>query len=128
VKILLDTAPFWWIAIGSNKLSARARDVFSDPSNEIALSPVSIWELLVKHQLGKLPAQQPLTDLIAKARNERVIRALPLIDSAVLHLPTLPMIHRDPFDRLLICQALDEQMTLLTSDQEIRDYNVPTIW
>jgi PIN domain nuclease of toxin-antitoxin system len=128
LKILLDTAAFWWIATGSDRLSATAAGAFSDPANEIALSPVSIWELLVKHQLGKLPTSQPIIDLLHEARNEPVVRSLPLCESAVMRLPSLPALHRDPFDRMLICQALDEGMTLLTPDDQIRAYPVSTLW
>ena len=128
MKVLLDTATFWWIASGSNRLSTRAIEIFVDPANEIALSPVSLWELLVKHQLGKLPTKQPIVDVIARARDERHIPSLPVRESAVMRLAGLPPIHRDPFDRLLICQVLDEGMTLLTPDEQIRAYSVPTIW
>jgi len=128
MKVLLDTATFWWIASGSNRLSTRAIEIFVDPANEIALSPISLWELLVKHQLGKLPTKQPIVDVIARARDDRHIPSLPVRESAVMRLAELPPIHRDPFDRLLICQALDEGMTLLTPDDQIRAYSVPTIW
>jgi PIN domain nuclease of toxin-antitoxin system len=128
VKFLLDTATFWWIASGSARLSVRASDAFSDPSNDVALSPVSIWELLVKHQLGKLPTESPIVELIARIWNQRAIRTLPLLESAVLRLAALPPLHRDPFDRLLICQALDEEMVLVTSDERIRAYPVATLW
>lgn len=128
MRVLLDTAAFWWLACGSPKLSRRAVDVFADAANDLVLSPVSIWELLVKHQIGKLPTPAPIAELIARARQDRLIRSLPVTDSAVLRLATLPMLHRDPFDRLLICQALDEGMTILTPDESIRKYPVATIW
>jgi PIN domain nuclease of toxin-antitoxin system len=128
VKILLDTATFWWMASGSPRLSRRASEVFSDPSNQIALSPVSIWELLVKHQLGKLPTSTPIIELLARARAESSIRSLPVSEAAVLRLAMLPPLHRDPFDRLLICQAVEEGMTLLTPDEQVRAYPVPTLW
>lgn len=128
MNLLRDTATFWWIASASDRLSSRAAAAFADPANTIALSPVSIWELLVKHQLGKFPTDRPIIELIAQARNERLIRSLPLIDSAVMRLPTLPSHHRDPFDRLLICQALDENLVLVTPDEQIRAYPVTTLW
>jgi PIN domain nuclease of toxin-antitoxin system len=128
VRILLDTAAFWWIASGSDRLSERAEQVFADPGNDVALSPVSLWELLVKHQIGKLPTKVPIVELLSQARNERLIRPLPVSEPAVLRLATLPPLHRDPFDRLLICQALDEDMTLLTPDKQVRAYPVPTLW
>ena len=128
MKILLDTAAFWWIASGSTRLSQRSAAVFADPANDIALSPVSLWELLVKNQIGKLPTSIPIIELLTRARQERLIRTLPVIESAVLRLASLPPLHRDPFDRMLICQALDEGMTLLTPDDQVRAYPVPTLW
>jgi PIN domain nuclease of toxin-antitoxin system len=128
VKILLDTAAFWWIASGSSRLSRRAAEAFADPANDISLSPISLWELVVKNQIGKLPTSVPIIDLLGQIRNGRLIRSLPVIESAVLRLASLPPLHRDPFDRLLICQALDEDMTLLTPDEQVRAYPVPTLW
>ena len=128
MKILLDTAVFWWIASGSPRLSRRAAELFADPANDFALSPVSLWELLVKQQIGKLSTPEPIIDLFARARQERLIRSLPVVESAVLRLASLPPLHRDPFDRLLICQAIDEGMTLLTPDEQVRAYPVPTLW
>jgi PIN domain nuclease of toxin-antitoxin system len=128
VKLLLDTAAFWWLATNSPRLSRTAVGLFEDPANDLALSPVSVWELLVKHQLGKLPSPSPIIDLLTRARESQLIRPLPLRESAVLRLATLPPLHRDPFDRMLICQALDEGMTLLTPDEHIRAYPVPTLW
>jgi PIN domain nuclease of toxin-antitoxin system len=125
---LLDTAVFWWLASGSSRLSRRAAELFADPGTDVALSPVSIWELLVKNQIGKLPTPVPIAELIVGVREERLIRPLPLRDSAVLRLATLPALHRDPFDRMLICQALDEGMTLITPDERVRAYPVQTLW
>lgn len=128
MKFLLDSATFWWLATDSDRLSARALEVFADADNEIALSPVSTWELLVKHQAGKLPTTKPITELLLSAKDERFIHTLPLVDSAVLRLATLPPLHRDPFDRILVCQAIDSGMTLLTPDSQIRAYPVSSMW
>ena len=128
MRFLLDSAAFWWLATDSNRLSARALDAFANPDNDIALSPVSIWELLVKHQIGKLPTSKPIAELLMSARNDRLIHTLPLVESAVLRLAALPPLHRDPFDRILICQAIDLGMTLLTPDEQIRAYPVNTLW
>ncbi|MCE9554620.1 MAG: type II toxin-antitoxin system VapC family toxin [Planctomycetes bacterium] len=128
MRVLLDAAAFWWLAIDSPRLSPTARRTYADPGNEIALSPVSIWELLVKQMAGKLPTDQPLDELLKKARNARAIRSMPLTEPAVLRLATLPSLLADPFDRMLICQALDSGMTILTPDTIMRQYPVPTIW
>jgi PIN domain nuclease of toxin-antitoxin system len=128
VKCLLDTAVFWWMASGSARLSDKAMEVFADPSNDVAPSPISIWELLVKHQLGKLPTNEPIANLIVKIRNQRIVRSLPVVEAAVLRLASLPSLHRDPFDRLLICQALEEDMALVTPYEQIRAYPITTVW
>jgi PIN domain nuclease of toxin-antitoxin system len=94
VKLLLDTATFWWIASGSNRVPERVAGLFADAANDVALSPVSIWELLVKHQIGKLPTSVPMVDLIMQARSERAIRSLLVNESAVYRLATLPPLHR----------------------------------
>lgn len=83
---------------------------------------------MVKHQIGKLATPRPIAELLVQVRQERLIRSLSVSESAVLRLATLPSLHRDPFDRMLICQALDEGMTLLTPDAQIREYAVPTLW
>jgi PIN domain nuclease of toxin-antitoxin system len=102
--------------------------VCSDPENEIVVSPVSIWELLVKHQIRKLEMPTPLPHLLATLREERNIRSAPLTEAAAMRMQTLPPLHRDPFDRMLICAALDEDMTLLTPDSQIWAYPVRTLW
>jgi len=128
VKVLLDTAVFWWIASGSPRLSRNVAKIFEDPETDVALSPISIWELIVKNQIGKLPLPRPITELLSQVREERLVRTLPLRETAVLRLASLPALHRDPFDRMLICQALDEGMTLVTPDAHVRAYPVPTLW
>lgn len=128
MKVLVDTAAFWWLALESQKLSTTALQVFDDPGNELLLSPVVVWELLVKHTIGKLKVTEPIQDVLARARASRAFVPWPLAESAVLHLPSLPPVHRDPFDRLLICQALDANATILTPDAAIRVYPVSSLW
>jgi PIN domain nuclease of toxin-antitoxin system len=128
VKILLDTAAFWWIATGSSRLSRRAAEAVANPANEISLNPVSIWELVVKNQIGKLPTPAPIGELLTKTLQAKWIRPLPLTHAAVLKLPELPPLHCDPFDRMLICQALDAGMTLVTPDEQVQAYPVATLW
>ena len=128
MKLLLDTMVLWWIARDDPFLSAAAREGFMSPENEVYVSPVSVWELLVKEKLGKLPTGLPVDRLVASIRGNYDIVELPLTESAVYHVRKLPDIHRDPFDRLLICQALDNDMRLVTSDAEIRQYPVKTLW
>jgi PIN domain nuclease of toxin-antitoxin system len=128
VKCLLDSCTFLWIVAGSKDLSPVARQIFANPANEIFLSVVSVWELSVKHALGKLPLPSTLDRFVAEERERHGIAALPLSELAVFHLHKLPQLHRDPFDRILICQAIEHDCVLLTPDPLIVQYPVRTRW
>lgn len=125
---LLDTCTFLWVITGSSELSPAAAKVFADPANEILLSVVSVWELSVKHSLGKLPMPASLDRFVLEQREKHGITVLPLEERAVLHLHKLPALHRDPFDRMLICQAIEHDCVLLTPDPLIAQYPVRTQW
>lgn len=130
MNYLLDTSAFLWLILGSPRLSAHARGLVSDPDAGAFLSVVSVWEILVKHRLGKLPLP-PGTPPAALIRLERIqhgIESLALDEEAIGHLSQLPEHHRDPFDRMLICQAISGGLTLLTPDDVIRLYPVRTAW
>ncbi len=128
MKILLDTCTFLWIISGSPDLSDNARKIFTDPSNEVYLSAASAWEIIVKHRLGKLPLPDPADRFIKKWRIAHDIAPLPIDEDAVLQLSRLPDYHKDPFDRILICQAVAGSMVILTPDQHINKYPVRTEW
>jgi PIN domain nuclease of toxin-antitoxin system len=128
VRLLLDTCTFLWIVAGARELSARARAAFVDPDHEILLSSVSVWEIAVKHALGKLPLAAPVHDFVPAERSRHGIVPLALDEEAVLHLGRLPDLHRDPFDRMLVCQAICHGMTLLTPDPLISRYPARTLW
>jgi PIN domain nuclease of toxin-antitoxin system len=106
----------------------RSRELFADPENEVYLSSVSIWEIVVKHGLGRLPLPDPPQKFIPKYRKLHGIQSLPLDEFAVLQLPLLPERHKDPFDRMLICQAIALGLPILTPDSQINQYPVRTIW
>ena len=125
--ILLDTAAIIWIATDETKLSDAALAAYRDRSNSAFISVVSIWEMLVKNRLGKLPLPSPIPELLGPLRAHGV-STLSLTESAVLRVSGLPDIHRDPFDRMLICQALDEGLSIVTPDYPIQSYPVSTIW
>ena len=128
MKCLLDTCTFLWINAGAKDLSPEARQIFANPANEVFLSAVSVWELSVKHALGKLPLPGTLDRFIVEQRERHGIAALPLSEQAVLHLHKLPLLHRDTFDRMLICQAIEHDCMLLTPDPLIAQYPVRTRW
>jgi len=128
VNILLDTCTFLWIVSGSAELSVTARHLFAEPANEVFLSVASAWEIIVKHKLGKLPLPEPPHDFIKKWRTRHEIDSLPLGEEAVLQLSRLPDYHKDPFDRILVCQAIAGGMVVLTPDPRITAYPVRTEW
>jgi PIN domain nuclease of toxin-antitoxin system len=128
VRLLLDSCTFLWIVADDQNLSATARAIFRDPANEAFLSVVSAWEIAVKNALGNLSLPEPADSYVPAFRKKELIEPLPLTEDMVLQVVRLPAIHRDPFDRLLICQAIAEGMAILTPDQRIRQYPVRTIW
>jgi PIN domain nuclease of toxin-antitoxin system len=128
VKCLLDTCTFLWIIAGAKELSPNAKEIFANPANEVLLSAVSVWELSVKHALGKLPLPSTIERFVIEQRERHGIAALPLDERAVLHLYKLPALHRDPFDRMLICQAIEHDCLLLTPDPLIAQYPVRVQW
>ena len=117
-----------WVVAGSPDLSANARQLFTDPGNEVYLSPVSAWEIIIKHRLGRLPLPEPPHDFIRKWRDIHLIASLPVDESSVLQLSRLPEYHKDPFDRMLICQAIANSLVILTPDNHITQYPVRTEW
>lgn len=100
--------------------------MIQDPDNSVFLSPVSVWEAMVKYQLGKLPLPESPGVYLPLQRERHRIASLVLDEDSVAHLARLPLLHRDPFDRMLICQALENGLTLATLDGDIRKYEVPT--
>jgi PIN domain nuclease of toxin-antitoxin system len=128
MKLLLDTCTFLWIVTGDASLSAPARKLFSDPANEVFLSSVSAWEIAVKHSLGKLPLPRPPSVLVPEERQRHQIAPLALDEGAALFSAKLPELHKDPIDRMLVCQAMVGGLTLLTPDSLITQYPVATIW
>ena len=128
MKILLDTCAFLWIITDAPELSESARMLFVDPANEVYLSSVSAWEIAVKHALGRLSLPEPPERFIPSRRKQHGIDTLPLEEEAALHLTRLPPYHQDPFDRMLICEAVVHGMIILTPDELIRQYPVRTTW
>lgn len=128
MKLLLDTCTFLWVTADSSELSANARRLFSDPANEVFLSVASAWEIIVKNKLGRLPLPEPPHEFIPKYRQLHEIAPLSLAEEAVLQLSRLPDYHKDPFDRILICQAIADGLVILTPDRHITQYPVRTAW
>lgn len=128
MKLLLDTCAFLWLIRGRAEASRRARELFADPANEVYLSAVSAWEIAVKHRLGKLPLGDVPARYVPNERTRHGIAPLPVAEADVLLLDKLPDLHTDPFDRMLVCQAIAQQMVLLTPDPLIARYPVRVEW
>ncbi|BAY65822.1 PilT protein domain protein [Calothrix brevissima NIES-22] len=127
MKILLDTHIFLWFISGDPQLSTDVRDAICDLDNKVYLSVVSIWECIVKYQLGKLPLPESPEIYLPKQRDRHQIANLDLDEGSVIQLVSLPPLHKDPFDRMLICQALKHNLTIATVDSEIIKYPVALI-
>jgi PIN domain nuclease of toxin-antitoxin system len=127
MRLLLDTHIFLWFVSGDAKLPRPLHDAIRDASNEVFLSSVSVWECVVKHALGKLPLPAAPEVYLPDQRRRHGIETLPLAEAHVAKLAAIPAIHRDPFDRMLICQALGADLMLATLDPIVRNYPVPTI-
>ena len=127
MRILLDTCDFLWFISGDAALPAQTRQEVQNPSNEVFLSVVSLWEIVIKHALGKLRLPQSPDLYIPAQRDLHRIRPLALEESSVKRLVGLPAHHRDPFDRMLVCQAQDYGMHIASSDPLIRQYPVTVL-
>jgi len=127
MRILLDTHIFLWFISGDTQLSTDVRDAVRDPDNDVYLSAVSVWEAIAKYQLGKLPLPENPKTYLPKQRDLHQIASLALDESSVIQLAKLPSLHRDPFDRMLICQALQNGLTIATVDTAVRAYSVSVL-
>jgi len=119
MRLLLDTHIFLWFISGDARLPDQMRDAIRDPGNDVYLSVVSLWEIITKYKLGKLPLPLPPETYIPSQRIRHLIEDFPLDEVSVTRLAQLPAIHRDPFDRMLICQALEHRMIIVTVDTTI---------
>ncbi|MEH1891486.1 MAG: type II toxin-antitoxin system VapC family toxin [Nostoc sp.] len=124
MKLLLDTHIFLWFISGDQKLPIHLQNSIRDLNNDVYLSCVSVWEATVKYQLGKLPLPESPEIYLPKQRQQHLISSLNLDEESVAQLLNLPLLHRDPFDRMLICQALQHNLTIATVDPVIRSYSV----
>ncbi len=128
MKYLFDTHVMLWFLEDADELSNKARQILKNGEHELFWSAASFWELTVKISLGKLKLQKEWQVFLEQEKRSNRILDLPIYERhCALHL-TLPWIHRDPFDRILVCQAISEKLTLLTKDETIRQYPVKTAW
>ena len=122
MKLLLDTHIFLWFIDEDKRLSANFKQAIEDTNNEIFLSVATIWECVIKYQLGKLPFPSSPEVYLPQQRKKHLIKSLIIDEDSIGQLINLPSLHRDPFDRLLISQALQHDLTMLTQDKAILVY------
>jgi PIN domain nuclease of toxin-antitoxin system len=128
MKVLLDTHAFLWFVTDDPRLGSVAKSSIQDPTNERILSAASLWEMAIKFSLGKLKLAKPFATLIPEQLAANVIQILPIQLSHVVAVAGLPFHHRDPFDRLLIAQAIVEGIGLLSAESVFDAYGVKRIW
>ena len=128
MKLLLDTHVFLWLNLEPEKCTPKVLDLCQQPETTLLLSMASIWEIQIKHQLGKLPLNIALRTLIESNQAEYGLQLLSIAPEHIYGLESLPDHHRDPFDRLLIAQANAEALPLVSADQQIARYPIETIW
>ena len=128
MRLLLDTHTFLWFLLDDPQLSAAAKDFIIDPDNDIAVSPATYWEIAIKMSLGKYELPESYDVFIEREITTNDFRILPIEPKHTAALITLPFHHRDPFDRLLIGQAMVEGMPILSIDPAFDAYPVTRLW
>ena len=128
MKTLLDTHVFLWLITGDGRLSKSARQAYLDPETGVYLSAASFWEIGIKTSLGKLTLKEDWLQGFEEQMKINTIQWLPIESRHCEQVSRLPFHHRDPFDRMLIAQALVEDLTLVSSDACFAAYGVPCLW
>jgi PIN domain nuclease of toxin-antitoxin system len=128
VRVLLDTHAFLWWNLADSRLSKTARRIMADRANTLCLSVASAMEIAIKVQLGKLRIPANSASYVRESAAEDDMEIIPIRLEHAAALQTLPLLHRDPFDRILIVQSQIEKLAILTADPAIRNYAVEAIW
>ncbi|MEL4895044.1 type II toxin-antitoxin system VapC family toxin [Crocosphaera sp. Alani8] len=128
MKLLLDTHSFLWFIDGSSKLSQNARTLIENQTNERFLSIASLWEITIKVSIGKLKLQLSISDLVREQMYDNDISLLAITPQHLDILEQLDFNHKDPFDRLLIAQAIAENLTILSLDSMFDNYPITRLW
>jgi PIN domain nuclease of toxin-antitoxin system len=126
-RFLVDTHVFLWLIQGDPQLSSRVRSIIADDTNQLNFSVVSIWEIVIKLNIGKLKIEHSIEDvyqLLAQLK----IEIMPIERSDLDRYLTLPLHHRDPFDRLIISQAIERELILISADGSFEPYPVERLW
>ena len=128
MRVLLDTHATLWFLAGDERLSARGRQFIGAPETELLFSAASLWEIAVKHSLGRLPLVRPFGELFPGQLDTDGVRLLAVEPAHLARLVGLPFHHRDPFDRLILAQALVEGVPVLSRDRAFAAYGAEVVW
>lgn len=128
MTLLVDTCTFLWLAADDPNLSPAARSSCISRENQVYLSALSAWEIAVKYRLGRLPLPAPPHVYVESRREWLGLAPLAFEENCAVHDARLPPLHRDPFDRGLVAQAILHGMTIVTPDPAIHAYPAPTLW
>ena len=128
MRLLLATCSFLWLAGQPTRLSSVATTALNDETNQLLLSDISVWEIVLKQQAGKLPLPEPPRVWIPKHVEFFQLDPLPVATDAIYKSGELPDVHRDPFDRLLAAQAIVDSLKLVTPDRPLRDLGADCLW
>jgi len=128
MNVLLDSHTFLWFVLDDAQLSRSAKMLVEDPASDVFVSPASFWEIAIKVRLGKLDLQASYDDFMHRGIVGNAFSILPIEPRHTSVLTRLPFHHRDPFDRLLVAQAMVEGMTIVGCDQQLDAYGVKRIW
>jgi PIN domain nuclease of toxin-antitoxin system len=128
VKVILDTQVLIWWANDISNISDLVQNIIFDVDNELLVSLASIWEIQIKVSLGKLGLPRPLADIIATQVSENQIKIMQIELSHIYTLDLLPPYHRDPFDRIIIAQAMNEKISIASIDKAFDAYSIDRVW
>lgn len=128
MAFLVDTCVFLWAAQGDGRLSDAASKLMRSRDAKLYVSTASVWEIVIKHGLGKLVLPEPPATYIPRIRQSMEMKSLPIAEADALQLDSVPPIHKDPFDRLLICQSLLLGLPIISPDKLFRHYAVEVVW
>jgi len=126
MSFLLDTCTVLWLARGDSQIPVRVRTAIA--SAEVWISAASAWEIAIKHAMGRLPLPVAVNDFVRGIRERYQFKTLPIDEESALLVAKLPPLHRDPFDRMLVSQAIVHGLTIVTPDPAVTAYPVVTIW
>ena len=128
MRLLLDTHTLIWWSTSSENLPERVLGLLEDPQNDLLLSIASVWEMQIKLQSGKLKLGKPLSGLIANQQANNELKILPIALPHVFALQSLPDLHRDPFDRIMIAQTMVENLPFVSCDVVLDGYSIQRLW